>query len=312
MSVSFREKLERGIVLLDGAFGTYAHSIGLSDEDYGDRVGCLEYLSFTRPELVERIHRDYLEAGSDAVETNSFGGNVVKLTEYGLSDKVHEINLRAAELARKAADGISTDDHPRYVVGTMGPTGKLPSSTDPSMGDITYGQLRDIYHDQALGLIDGGVDALLVETGQDLLEMKAAVNGAREALAERKKDLVIMSQCTLANNGRMLLGTEISAFMATMGALGVDVIGLNCSTGPAEMESALSVLSENAPSYISCVPNAGLPVESEGKTTYTLGPDEMARYMRSFVKKYGADIIGGCCGTGPDHIRAVAKRLKGK
>ena len=307
MSISFREKLKNDIILLDGAFGTYAQRLGLKDEYYEDRVGCMEYLSFTRPDLVEKIHHDYLEAGSDAVETNSFGGNEIKLAEYGLSDKVHEINLKAASLARNVADDFTTPEHPRYVVGSMGPTGKLPSSTDPSLGDVTYGELKDIYCDQALGLIDGGVDALLVETGQDLLEMKAAVTGARKALDKRNKDLVIMAQCTLANNGRMLLGTEVSAFIATMGALGVDVIGLNCSTGPVEMESALSILTENAPSYISCVPNAGLPVESEGETIYTLGPDEMAKYVRTFIRKYKVDIIGGCCGTGPEHIEKMRK-----
>ena len=313
MGKTFREKLKTDTILLDGAFGTYAHRLGLEDDYYDGKVGCMEYLSFSRPDFIEKIHNDYLAAGSDAVETNTFGGNILKLAEYGLADKVYDINLKSTELARKAADKHSTPENPRYVVGSMGPTGKLPSSTDPSLGDISYAELKNIFYDQAKGIIDGGADALLVETGQDILEMKAAISGARKAIEEKGKDLALMAQCTLANNGRMLLGTEISAFLGTMGALGVDVIGLNCSTGPQEMEKALAFLSANAPSYISCLPNAGLPIEEDGKTVYTLGPDEMAKYVKGFVSKYKVDVIGGCCGTGPEHIqkmREVISRTK--
>ena len=309
MAKSLREKLQTDLVLLDGAFGTYAQFLGLKDDHFEDRPGCLEYLSLVRPDFVAGIHNDYLEAGSDAVETNTFGGNAVKLMEYGLSGEVYGVNLAATKLARSAADKFSSSSFPRYVIGTMGPTGKLPSSTDPALGDITYGELKKVYYDQALGIIDGGADALLVETGQDMLEMKAAVQGAKEALKKKRKDLVVMAQCTLANNGRMLLGTEVSAFMATMGCLDVDVIGLNCSTGPVEMESALDLLSASCPTFISCVPNAGLPVEVEGKTVYPLEPGEMAEILARFVRKYWIDIVGGCCGTGPEHIRRMRKKL---
>jgi len=308
--MTFKEKLKKDVILLDGAFGTYAQSLGLSDAHFKDRPGCMEYLSLVSPEFVTRIHHDYLEAGSDAVETNTFGANAVKLSEYGLADKVYEINLAGTRLARIVADSFSSDTRPRYVIGDMGPTGKLPSSTDPALGDIGYRELKKIYHDQALGIIDGGADALLVETAQDLLEMKAAVSGAKEAMKERAKELVLMAQCTLANNGRMLLGTEVSAVMATMGHLGVDVVGLNCSTGPLEMERALGFLGKNSPCFISCVPNAGLPVEQEGRTVYPLAPREMAGIMARFSKKYGLDVIGGCCGTSPDHIREMRKALK--
>jgi 5-methyltetrahydrofolate--homocysteine methyltransferase len=309
MAKTLKEKLQTDLVLLDGAFGTYAHSLGLKDAYFEDRPGCLEYLSLVRPDFVTRIHNDYLEAGSDAVETNTFGGNAVKLMEYGLSGDVYDINMVATKLARSACDNFSSSSHPRYVIGTMGPTGKLPSSMDPALGDISHSELKKVYYDQALGIIDGGADALLVETGQDMLEMKAAAAGAKKALKERKKNLLMMAQCTLANNGRMLLGTEISAFMATMGYLDIDVIGLNCSTGPVEMEQALGFLSANCPVFISCVPNAGMPVEVAGKTTYPLGPEEMAEILARFVRKYRVDVVGGCCGTGPEHIRRMRQKL---
>ncbi|NQT33219.1 MAG: methionine synthase [Candidatus Omnitrophica bacterium] len=310
MSKSFKEKLQTDIILLDGAFGTYFQALGLKDELFKDKPGCMEYLSIAAPDFVSRIHNDYLEAGSDAVETNTFGGNAIKLSEYGLEKDAYQINLVSTKLARAAADSFSDEDNPRYVVGSMGPTGKLPSSRDPVLGDVTFEEIEKTFYDQALGLIDGGADALLIETGQDLLEMKAAVIGAKEALKARGKDLAVMAQCTLANNGRMLLGTEVSAVMATLGYLGVDVVGLNCSTGPVEMEGALRMLSDNCSTFISCVPNAGLPVEEEGRTVYPLSPREMAGIISGFVKKYGIDVVGGCCGTNPEHIREIKKVLR--
>jgi len=308
--MTFREKLKKETVLLDGAFGTYIQSLGLKDGDFKDKPGCMEYLSITRPDLIKKVHADYFEAGSDAVETDSFGGNAIKLAEYGLEKKVFEINKLSASLAKEEAERFSSPSWKRYVVGTMGPTGKLPSSTDPSLGNISYGELKDVFFEQARGLIAGGADAILVETAQDLLEIKAAVNGARKAIASSKNDIVLMAEFTLSNNGRMLLGTDVSAVVATLSYLGVDVIGMNCSSGPLEMETAVKYLSGNAPMFISCLPNAGLPVEKNGKTVYPLGPEEMARIMSRFVKKYGIDIIGGCCGTDPRHIRAMRESLK--
>ncbi|MGB3242331.1 MAG: homocysteine S-methyltransferase family protein, partial [Candidatus Omnitrophota bacterium] len=310
MSKLFRDKLKKDIVLLDGAFGTYMNMLGVSEADFRGKTGCMEYLTVTRPDLIGKIHSDYLEAGSDATETNTFGGNAIKLAEYGLEDKVYQLNNDATRLARSVADSFSSFLHPRYVIGTMGPTGKLPSSSDPALGNVGYSELKKVFYDQALGIIDGGADALLIETGQDLLEMKAAVNGAKEAIKERRKDLVLMAQCTLSNNGRMLLGTEVSAVAATLGYLEVDVIGLNCSTGPAEMEPAVRCLSSNSPAFVSCVPNAGLPVESGGKTTYPLGPEEMAEIMARFLRDYRIDVVGGCCGTTPEHIRKIREVLK--
>ena len=310
MFKTLREKIQKEMLLLDGAFGTYAQSLGLKEADFKDKPGCMEYLSLVRPDFISKIHNDYLEAGSDAVETNTFGANAIKLTEYGLENKVYDINLASTKLARSMADEFSASSCPRYVIGSIGPTGKLPSSTDPFFGDVTYGDLKKIYYDQALGLIDGGADALLVETGQDLLEMKAAAMGAKDAIIQREKDLMVMAQCTLANNGRMLLGTEVSAVASVMGYLGVDVVGLNCSTGPVEMENSLRFLSDNSPTYISCVPNAGLPIEVEGKVVYPLNPEEMAEIMARFVKKYRIDIIGGCCGTSPEHVKCMRKLIK--
>ena len=300
-----REKLEKDILLLDGAFGTYAQFLGLSEDHFKDIPGCMEYLSVSSPEFIRKIHSDYLEAGADAVETNTFGGNRLKLQEFSAEEKVYELNYTSTKIARETADKISTKAHPRFVIGAMGPTGKLPSSTDKELGDIGYNDLKTIFSEQALGIIDGGADALLIETGQDLLEMKAAVNGAKEALSIKNKDLLIMAQCTLSNNGRMLLGTEISAVSSVLSSLGVDVVGVNCSTGPVEMESTIKYLSQNCPTYISCIPNAGLPIEKNGETVYTLESDEMAELVRKFLNKYRINIIGGCCGTSPEYIRKI-------
>ncbi len=310
MHKTFREKLETDLIFLDGAFGTYINTFGIKDEDFRDKPGCMEYLSITRPDLIEKLHRDYLDAGSDAVETNTFGGNAIKLAEYGLEKEAYNINLASTRIARAVCDKVSTPQEQKYVIGTMGPTGKLPSSTDPGLGNITYRELKNIFYEQAIAIIEGGADALLIETAQDLLEMKAALAGAKEAIDEKRKDIVLIAQCTLANNGRMLLGTDISAVMTTLSYLGADVIGLNCSTGPYEMEGAIKFLSENSPTRISCVPNAGLPIEKDGKTVYSLTPEEMAEAMSRFVKKYKVDIIGGCCGTTPSHIRKMKEVIK--
>lgn len=309
MAKSFRDKLKTDLIFLDGAFGTYVHSLGLSDKDFGAHPGCMEHLVLSKPDLIAKVHADYLEAGADAVETDTFGASALKLSEYGLAASVYEINKAAAALARKEADRFSTTLHPRYVIGTMGPTGKLPSSSDPALGNITYDELKKTFYEQALGIIDGGADALLVETGQDLLEMKAAANGAKEAIREKGRDLVLMAQCTLANNGRMLLGTEISAVMAALVGVGAEVIGLNCSMGPAEMEGAVKFLSESCPVYISCVPNAGLPENDGGKVVYPLGPAEMADIMARFARQYHIDVMGGCCGTTPEHISMMKKAV---
>jgi 5-methyltetrahydrofolate--homocysteine methyltransferase len=307
--MTLREKLQKETILLDGAFGTYVQSLGLKDSDFQGKTGCMEYLSIASPDLLLRIHKDYLEAGSDAIETNTFGANAVKLSEYGLSKDVFEINKISTELARGVADSFASQDRPRYVIGGIGPTGKLPSSTDPVLGDITYKELKSMFSIQASGIIAGGADAMLIETGQDILEMKAAVNGVRDALADSGKEIPIIAQCTLANDGRMLLGTEISAVMAILWNLNVDVIGLNCGAGPLQMEEQVRYLSEVCPAYISCLPNAGLPQEVNGETHYSMDSAVMGEIMMRFVSKYGVNIIGGCCGTTPEHIRVMRNQL---
>ncbi|HNX91394.1 MAG TPA: homocysteine S-methyltransferase family protein [Candidatus Omnitrophota bacterium] len=304
-----RQKLKKDVLLLDGAFGTYIQTLGLSEQDFRDRPGCMEYLVFTKPVMIEKLHSDYLEAGADAVETDTFGANAIKLSEYGLGGEVFEINRSAALIARKCADRFSTPSSPRYVAGSMGPTGKLPSSTDPILGDISYGELKKVFFDQAKGLIAGGVDAIIVETSQDLLEIKAAINGAREAAKSSRRDVVLFAQFTLANHGRMLLGTEVSAAAASLGYLAPDVIGINCSAGPLEMEQAVAYLSENCPAYISCIPNAGLPIKSGDDVVYPLSAGEMGDIVGRFVKKYGINVVGGCCGTTPEHIKAIRKNI---
>ncbi|MDD4013568.1 MAG: homocysteine S-methyltransferase family protein, partial [Candidatus Omnitrophica bacterium] len=309
MSKTFRDKLKLDLVLLDGAFGTYIQTLGLRDQDFGPYYGCMEHLVFSRPDLISRLHMDYLDAGADAVETDTFGASSIKLSEYGLAGKVREINMEAVRIARQAADSFSTALVPRYVLGSMGPTGKLPSSLDPSLGNTTYDELKKVFKEQAMALIEGGVDAILVETGQDLLEMKAAVRASREASRDKCRDIIIMAQCTLSNNGRMLLGSEISAVMATLANVGADVVGINCGMGPQEMEGAVKVLSERSPSFISCVPNAGLPEQVEDKVVYPLGPEEMAGQMARFVRQYHLDVVGGCCGTTPEHIRLMKKNV---
>ncbi|MBF0494617.1 MAG: homocysteine S-methyltransferase family protein, partial [Candidatus Omnitrophica bacterium] len=266
---------------------------------------CMEYLAFSRPDLINKVHNDYFLAGADAVETNTFGANAIKLAEYGLENKVFEVNKKNAELARDSANRYYSPKHTRYVVGTMGPTGRLPSSNDPALGGITYSELKKVFKEQALGLIKGSADALLIETSQDLLEVKAAVGGAKEAMLEAGVSLPVMAQITLNNNGRMLLGTSVFAATASLYHLGVNVIGMNCGAGPLEMEHALGVLSERCPVYVSFLPNAGLPREENGKTVFPLTPDEMARVMSDFLSKYRLDVIGGCCGTGPEHIKAM-------
>jgi 5-methyltetrahydrofolate--homocysteine methyltransferase len=307
--MTFREKLQSDVILLDGAFGTYIQSLGLTDEDFGDKPGCMENLYFTRPDIINKIHADYYEAGSDAVETNTFGANSIKLAEYGLEDKVFEINKIAALSARESADKAQKTGAPRFVVGSMGPTGRLPSSNDPALSNISYDELKSIFQEQAKGLIAGNVDAIVVETGQDMLEMKAAVNAIKAERNEAKRDVVIMAQFTLANHGRMLLGTDPLGVMAVMDNIDVDVIGINCSAGPLEMEGAIRQLAENSKAAVSCIPNAGLPYEENGGTVFPLSPGEMGVIMRRFIEEHGVKVVGGCCGTTPEHIKAIRKEI---
>ncbi|HEX9039075.1 MAG TPA: homocysteine S-methyltransferase family protein [Ktedonobacterales bacterium] len=301
----------RRVLVFDGAMGTQILDLGLTAEDFGGAQyeGCPEMLAVTRPDAIGAIHRAYLAAGADVVETDTFTGTRLKLDDYGLGARTHEINAAAARVARVAADEFSTPEKPRFVAGSMGPTGMLPSSDDPSLSAITYQQLAELYREQAAALIDGGADLLLIETSQDILEVRAAIRGARLAMEEMGRWLPIQAQVTLDTSGRMLLGTDVAAAGAILRHLDVDVIGLNCSTGPEHMREPARWLAENIDLPISTIPNAGLPLNIGGKAVYPMQPEPMANDLAAFVGDLGVNIVGGCCGTTPEHIRQLVARL---
>ena len=284
--------------------GTMIQAANPTLEDFQGHEGCNEILNVTRPELIAEIHRKYLQAGVDSIETNTFGANLANLGEYGIPERIYELAKAGAEIARSVADEFSTTEKPRWVLGSLGPGTKLPT-----LGHISYQELKDAYQIASQGLIDGGADALLVETTQDLLQAKAAVNGARAAREKYERDIVLIAQVTVETTGTMLLGSEIGAALNSLAALDVDLIGMNCATGPAEMSEHLRTLSKSSPIGISCMPNAGLPVLKDGGAYYPLGPDELATSLSTFVDEYGVGLIGGCCGTTPEHLAAVVAKL---
>jgi 5-methyltetrahydrofolate--homocysteine methyltransferase len=299
---SFREALKTRTLIADGAMGTMIQAAAPSLEDFQGHEGCNEILNITRPDIIESIHRSYLDAGVDAIETNTFGTNIGNLGEYGIIDRTYELARAGAEIARKVAGEYSV---PKWVLGSLGPGTKLPT-----LGHITFKELRDSYRTAATALIDGGVDALLIETTQDLLQAKAAAIGAREAIQHR--DIVLIVQVTIETNGTMLVGSEIGAALNSLENLGVDLIGLNCATGPTEMSEHLRYLSQNSKIPISCMPNAGLPILKDGGAHYPLTPDELASALDKFVEQYGVQLVGGCCGTTPEHLKAVVRMFKEK
>ena len=311
--MTYLSELRRRVLVYDGAMGTQVQAADLSPEDYDGKDGCTDILVLTRPDVIRRIHVRYLEAGADVIETNTFGGNRLKLDEYGLGDRLYELNVEAARLARQAADRFSTPERPRFVAGSIGPTGMLPSSDDPMLSAVTFDQLEAMYHEQAKPLVDGGCDVLLVETSQDILEVKAAVAGIHRYLAEHglTERVALQVQVTLDVSGRMLLGTDMGAAIATLEALPVDVIGLNCSTGPEHMREPVRILSERSRRPVSIIPNAGLPQNVNGQAVYPLQPEPMADALAEFVTLFGVQVVGGCCGTGPEHIRAIAAKVSG-
>jgi len=304
---SLRLALANRVVIADGAMGTMLQAANPSLEDFQGHEGCNEVLNITRPELVEDIHRRYFSVGVDAVETNTFGANLANLGEYGISERIFELAQAGARIARKAADSFSTPDAPRWVLGSLGPGTKLPT-----LGHASYEELRSAYETASQGLIEGGADALLIETTQDLLQAKAAVNGARAAMNRCERDIVLIAQVTVETTGTMLLGSEIGAALNSLAALGVDVVGMNCATGPAEMSEHLRTLSKSSPVAISCMPNAGLPVLKDGGAFYPLGAKELATSLSNFVDDYGVGLIGGCCGTTPEHLAEVVTKIHGR
>ncbi|HLX26728.1 MAG TPA: methionine synthase [Candidatus Cybelea sp.] len=296
------------VLIFDGAMGTQLMALELSADDFGGARyhGCNEALVLSRPDAIRDIHEAYLAAGADVVETDSFMGSRLKLEEYGLGERTLEINVRSAQLAREACDKYSTPERPRFVAGAMGPTGMLISSSDPALSKITYEQLRDVYGEQARALVEGGADLLILETMQDLLELKAAIAGIVREFDNGLRRVPIQAQPTLISEGRMLLGTDIRAICATLDALPIDVIGLNCSTGPAQMRDSIRYLCENSRCPVSVIPNAGLPLMGpKGETIYPETPDELARELADFVREFGVNVVGGCCGSTPEHITAL-------
>ncbi len=299
------DALRDRVLLCDGGMGSRVQALTLDiEKDYWDRENCTEVLNLSRPDLVREIHRGYYEAGADMVETNSFGGSPITLGEFDLADRTHEINRIAGELAREAADSFADGRH-RWVLGSIGPGTKLPS-----LGNIAYDPLEQALATQSAGLIAGGVDAILIETCQDTLQIKAAVNGAKIARAAAGTDTPIFVQVTVETTGTLLVGPDIAAAATVIHALDVPLIGLNCATGPQEMAEHVRWLATNWPGLLSVQPNAGLPELVDGATHYPLGPDEMASWVERFVTEDGLNLVGGCCGTSIGHIAALDAMLR--
>ena len=297
------------VVVFDGGMGATLEQFDLTQEDYGGLEGkCHEALVLNRPDVIEGVHTSMLDAGADVVETDTFQGSRLKLDEWGLGEHTPEINRVAAEIARKAAGSD------RFVAGSIGPTGFLPASDDPTLGDISFQKLVEVFTEQAQGLVEGGADLIIIETAQDILEVKAAVFGAREAFKLTGRELPIQTSVSLLpQGGKMLLGTDIQAVLTTLAALDVQVVGLNCSTGPEDMRDAIRFLGEASPLPVHCIPNAGLPLQGpDGETIFPEQPGPLATTLGEFVERYGVGIVGGCCGTTPDHIRAIRERVDGR
>ncbi len=295
------------VVVFDGGMGATLEQFDLSlEDDYGLPGRCHEVLVLKRPDVIQGVHESMVAAGAEVVETDSFQGSRIKLEEWGIGEHTYEINRKAAEIARKAVG------EERFVAGSIGPTGNLPASDDPTLGAIRFRELVAVFEEQARGLIDGGSDLLIIETAQDILEVKASIFGAREAFKATGRSVPIQASVSLLpNGGKMLLGTDIDALLTTLEALRVDVIGLNCSTGPEDMRDAIRYLGEWSSKPIHCIPNAGLPHQgARGETIFPEEPEPLATVLADFVERYGVNIVGGCCGTTPDHIRAIAEAVK--
>jgi 5-methyltetrahydrofolate--homocysteine methyltransferase len=302
----FLKTVQERVVIYDGAMGTNIQKRNPTLDDYWGKENCSEVLVLSRPDIIREIHADFFRVGCDIVETNTFGGSRIVLGEFDLGDRVHEINVKAAQLAREVAQQFSTKDRPRFVAGSLGPTTKLPS-----LGHIGFDAMVAAYEEQAAALIEGGVDVLLVETAQDLLQAKVGVIGVLEALRKSGKRLPVTVQVTLQESGTMLLGTEIGAALTALEPFDVDAVGLNCATGPKEMNDAVRYLALNSTKQVSVLPNAGLPENVGGHPVYRLTPQELADYHKHFVQDYGVRIVGGCCGTTPEHLKAVVDAVFG-
>ncbi|MEO7458289.1 MAG: methionine synthase [Gemmatimonadaceae bacterium] len=309
---AYLSALKDRVLVFDGAMGTNIQRHDPTPEDFGGKAleGCNDNLVLTRPDIIQSIHESFLAVGCDVVETCTFQSTPHRLREWGLEDKARELNVQAAQLARAACNKFSTPERPRFVAGSIGPTGMLPSSSDPALGNITFAALAETFYLQAKYLVEGGVDVLLVETAQDILEVKAALTGFERLFTEIGRRVPIQAQVTLDTSGRMLLGTDIASAIATLEAMRVDVIGLNCSTGPEHMREPIRFMTEHASLPISVIPNAGLPLNTgTGEAIYPLEPLPMAKMLSEFVGQFGVRVVGGCCGTTPEHLEAIVKAV---
>ncbi|PSB64522.1 methionine synthase, partial [Chroococcidiopsis cubana CCALA 043] len=298
---------ERPVIVFDGAMGTNLQSQNLTAEDFGGSQyeGCNEYLVHTNPEAVAKVHRDFFAAGADVVETDTFGGTSIVLAEYDLADKAYYLNKTAAELAKRVAAEFSTPEKPRFVAGSMGPGTKLPT-----LGHIDFDTMKTAYVEQAEALYDGGVDLFIVETCQDVLQIKAALNAIEEVFAKKGERRPLMVSVTMESMGTMLVGTEINTALTILEPYKIDILGLNCATGPDLMKPHIKYLSEHSPFIVSCIPNAGLPENVGGQAHYRLTPTELRMHLMHFVEDLGVQVIGGCCGTRPAHIQQLAEIAK--
>ncbi|GAB1420941.1 methionine synthase [Anaerolineales bacterium] len=309
----YLDAIEDHVVLFDGAMGTSIQRYDLSVEDYGGQQydGCVDYLVVTRPEIIQEIHESFLAVGSEVIETNTFRSNRLTLGEYGLGDQVLEINRQAAQVARAAADKYAElTGVPRYVAGSMGPSGKLPSGNDPELSNIRFDEIAALFGEQAQGLVEGGVDLLLIETSQDILEVKAAVRGIYDYFERSGNRIPIQAQITLDVSGRMLFGTDIGGALTTLEALPIDVIGMNCSTGPEYMRQPVQFLVENSQLPISVLPNAGLPINVDGEAVFPMKPEPFSQMVSEFTR-WGVNVVGGCCGTTPEHLDQLYQAIHG-
>jgi 5-methyltetrahydrofolate--homocysteine methyltransferase len=301
---TLRAVLAERVVVADGAMGTMLQASEATVDDFAGYEGCNEILNVTRPDIVTGVHEAYLDAGADCLTTNSFGANLSNLGEYGIADRIGELSLASARLARAAADRRATPDRPRWVLGSIGPGTKLPT-----LGHVAFRELRDAYQANADGLLRGGADALIIETCYDLLQAKAAIIGAKRAAASLAPNALVIVQVTIETTGMMLLGSEIGAALTALEPLGIDMIGLNCATGPGEMSEHLRYLAAHSPVPVSCEPNAGLPELTADGARYPLTPDGLADAHDRFTREFGLSLVGGCCGTTPEHIAALADRV---
>ncbi len=309
---SYLDALEKKVLVFDGAMGTSLQNLHLTAEHFGGEKlnGCNDFLVISYPQAVETVHRSFLEVGVDVLETDTFRSNRLTMAEYGLGERVLEINKAAAALARRLCDEFAVKTgQPRFVAGSLGPSGKLPSADDPELSNTGFDELADIFREQAIGLLQGGADLLLIETSQDILEVKAAITGIQKAFEESGIYVPIQAQVTLDVTGRMLLGTDMVAALTILEGLPIDVIGLNCSTGPEHMREPIRILGEQSTLPVSCIPNAGLPLNVDGQAVYPLEPEPFAAALIEFVEKDKISVVGGCCGTTPAHLKLLVEKL---